>query len=488
VELILNWLWQGGVVALATAGLLRVIPLSRPQARYRAAWASCAAVLALPLVPPVWAAALSPAAGGSLAPVAPVVSMPVAWWTSTTLALGAWALWVAVQALRVTTAATALRRAKRQCREFPAQVEARLAHWTRLNATGRRARLVLSDRVTAAAVLGGASPLIAVAPPLLGRLGDADLDRIVVHEWAHVQRRDDVAQAVQLLVRALAGWHPAIWWLERQLHLEREVACDEAVVAVTGSAKGYAACLTTLAGLPVSALRRLPVMAAASPSGLSRRIVRILATRHAVASSCRATALLGALAVGTLTLGVGNLPVVRTAFSSPPAPGAVALSAAGVVAPPGRVAMPAVPHARPTDEPTPVGVRSSRRAASEAEGHAAARVTEGAVQPALEPEPSAAATVPQPASEPIAGLLLAPAMLAPLGPPAAPAPGTAMPAPDGPPVAGDDAPEIWGAAADAGKAIGRRSGDAAVVTARLFTRFGSTIASAFRGSHASTSR
>ena len=32
-------------------------------------------------------------------------------------------------------------------------------------------------------------------------------------------------------MRALAGWHPAVWWLERQLRIEREVACDEIAVA-----------------------------------------------------------------------------------------------------------------------------------------------------------------------------------------------------------------------------------------------------------------
>ena len=47
MDVLLNWLWQGVVVALAAAALLRVIPQLRTQARYRTVWAACVVVLAL---------------------------------------------------------------------------------------------------------------------------------------------------------------------------------------------------------------------------------------------------------------------------------------------------------------------------------------------------------------------------------------------------------------------------------------------------------
>ena len=97
-------------------------------------------------------------------------------------------------------------------------------------------------------MLGFGSPIIALAPRLLTELSAPDLDRVLVHEWAHVQRRDDLAQLVQHIVRAIAGWHPAVWWLERRLDFEREAACDEVAVDVTGSRK-------RLCGLPRHARR-----------------------------------------------------------------------------------------------------------------------------------------------------------------------------------------------------------------------------------------
>jgi beta-lactamase regulating signal transducer with metallopeptidase domain len=479
VELILNWLWQGGVVAVAAAGILRVISPACTLARYCAVWSACAAVLALPLIPLVWATASPGAAPGHPTGVV-TISMSDAWWTSPAVAIAVWAVWFTVQAIRVGAAMGAVRRAKQECQRFPSRLEARLPHWTRLSATGRRARLVLSDRVSAAAVLGGMSPLIAVAPPLLDHLGEADLDRVVIHEWAHVQRRDDVGQAVQLLVRMIAGWHPAIWWLERQLHLEREVACDDIVVGVTGSAKEYATCLTSLASLPITAVRRLPVVAAASRSGFRRRIVRILTTPRTATRSWWATAIVGALSVGVVAVGVGNLRVVRTALSMPSVSDAVTVHATGVIATPDLIAIEASPDGLRAATAKPMRVPTAVRAPSRLEQGVDRPVTGLLVEPVPEAETSAPTeTAQRLASQPVAAVILPPVItVAPLAAPSAPV--TLAPtAADSSATGGDIARAPWSAAADAGKAVGRTSESAAVAAGRFFTRFGKTVASSF---------
>jgi hypothetical protein len=324
------------------------------------------------------------------------------------------------------------------------------------------------------------SPLIAIAPPLLDHLGEADLDRIVIHEWAHVQRRDDVAQAVQLLVRMIAGWHPAIWWLERQLHLEREVACDDIVVSVTGSAKEYATCLTSLATLPITVVRRLPVVAAASRSGLRHRIVRILATRRTATRSWWATAVLGALSIGVVAVGVGNLRVVRTALSMPSVSDAVTVHATGAIATPDPIAIQASPNALRAAPATPVRVPKAAAARS--------GLQQDSDRPAaglpVQPVPQAETSTPTEAalrlgSQPVAAVVLPPVItVAPLAPPTAAATVTPTAA-DSAAAGGDVARAPWSAASDAGKAVGRGSENAAVAAGRFFTRFGKTVASSF---------
>ena len=253
MDFIANWLIQGCVVALATVVIVRcLLPRAPAAARYLACWVGLSAVLALPLV--------------SLIPVAPsqvhgvtfdatasaaLVSLPHSP-TSVPLIIGAWLVWLAVFGTQLTAAMVALQRARQRCRAFPLALEGRLPIWARVKHQGRFAQLVVSDDVRAAAVIGCGAPVIAVAPALVQHLTAAELDRVVIHEWAHVQRRDDLGNVAQLMARLVAGWHPGIWWLDRWLRAEREVACDEMAVMLTGSSKTYAACLVKLASLPLA--------------------------------------------------------------------------------------------------------------------------------------------------------------------------------------------------------------------------------------------
>ncbi len=115
--------------------------------------------------------------------------------------LAAWMVWASIQLVRFVSAIAAIRRARARSRRFPPHLESGLPHWSRIRSEGRRATLVLSNSVTSAAVLGWGAPMIAVAPSLVRTLDPDDLDRVLIHEWAHVQRRDDVMNVLQVAVR-----------------------------------------------------------------------------------------------------------------------------------------------------------------------------------------------------------------------------------------------------------------------------------------------
>jgi hypothetical protein len=69
----------------------------------------------------------------------------------------------------------------------------------------------------------------------------------VLHELSHLRRWDDWTNLVQRVVRALLFFHPAVWWLDSRLTLEREMACDDLVLAHIANARGYAECLVSVA-------------------------------------------------------------------------------------------------------------------------------------------------------------------------------------------------------------------------------------------------
>ena len=155
---------------------------------------------------------------------------------------------------------------------------------------------------------GCGRPVIAVSPTLLDRLSDDELDRAVIHEWAHVQRRDDLLNVLHVVARVVAGWHPAVWWLERQLRIEREVACDEIAVRVTGSPKRYAACLTAMASLHPMRRQTVSALGALSSPTLSTRVLRILSTRQL------STPVRSAAAAAALGLVVGGFSVAIVSY------------------------------------------------------------------------------------------------------------------------------------------------------------------------------
>ena len=112
--------------------------------------------------------------------------------------------------------------------------------------TSRRVTLATSERVRVPAALGLWSPMIVLPAWALAELPAGELSIILRHEFAHLRRWDDWTNLVQKIVRAVFFFHPAVWWIESRLSVEREMACDDIVVAETDNPMGYANCLVSL--------------------------------------------------------------------------------------------------------------------------------------------------------------------------------------------------------------------------------------------------
>jgi len=98
-----------------------------------------------------------------------------------------------------------------------------------------------------------------------------------MHEMEHLRRRDDWTNLLQKLSLVVFPLNPALIWIERQLCVERELACDDRVLKLTGARKAYAACLANLA--EHSLVRRgvsLALGAWERQSEVVRRVHRIL--------------------------------------------------------------------------------------------------------------------------------------------------------------------------------------------------------------------
>src|SRR5262245_31120942 len=108
MDALLNWLWQGGVIAAAAFVMLRALARARANVRYVVCWAALFAIVVLPALPSIQDAAASTGVV-SAAQADALVSLPDTWWTSTLVLLAAWSVWVAVQIFRFVAAVVAIR-------------------------------------------------------------------------------------------------------------------------------------------------------------------------------------------------------------------------------------------------------------------------------------------------------------------------------------------------------------------------------------------
>ena len=212
----------------------------------------------------------------------------------------------------------------------------------------RRAELRVSNDLAGACALGFGRPVILVSRRLADALDDAALDRIVMHEQAHLVRRDDWWQLLQVLVRAVAGLHPAVWWLSRRIDLEREAACDDHVVARTGAARQYARALLD-AAMMTGSRHVVPALvpgATGRASTLRLRVARLLDPQRPrgvrptpIAALTMAVPVLGILACPYLATFVAFLDAVEQALPSRSASAlaAVAPASAPAVNPPAAI-------------------------------------------------------------------------------------------------------------------------------------------------------
>ena len=137
--------------------------------------------------------------------------------------------------------------------------------------------LCVSDRLRVPTAIGFTKPLVVIPSWTMRELSAAELNTILLHELAHLRRRDDWTNLVQKILGALLFFHPAVWWIEKKLALEREMACDDLVLARTTSPRAYAECLVSLA--EKSFLRRGLALAQAAVDRLrnvSLRVAQIL--------------------------------------------------------------------------------------------------------------------------------------------------------------------------------------------------------------------
>src|SRR3977135_4480344 len=89
-------------------------------------------------------------------------------------------------------------------------------------------------------IFGIFQPILLLPDGIVTHLAAEQLAAILAHELCHWRRKDNLTAALHMLVEALFWLHPLVWWLGGRMIVERERACDEAVIQSGSNRRVYA--------------------------------------------------------------------------------------------------------------------------------------------------------------------------------------------------------------------------------------------------------
>ena len=307
--ILMHSLWQGILIGLLAAIALSLLRSRNAKIRYAVSCIAMAAIIVAAVVTAisVWPDGYGSArhvsgvtgdliSGRSSSDVGATISIPPPtkdvpssnrWWQHPPTRRYFFMIWVAGVMLFSVYHLLGWRRArgfvKRGTSPVPSEWQARFEKLRDELRVKKLVTLLRSSLVRVPCVVGWIKPVILVPVSIFTMLDPSEIEMILVHELAHIRRYDILINIAQTAMEALFFFNPAIWWLSRQIRIEREDCCDDTAILRTGNRLRYA---RALANLEEVRMFQTSFGSALAGTLLKRRIQRIVgATRPRFYSS-----------------------------------------------------------------------------------------------------------------------------------------------------------------------------------------------------------
>jgi beta-lactamase regulating signal transducer with metallopeptidase domain len=265
------WIASGLAIALFAEILLRLNQRQNSRTRFVVWFAALLGIAFLPLTSSLF---LKPHAQG-IGSTHSDFTLPAEWAVYVFLA---WGLVALIGLLRVGIGFVHISKLRKRSVEVNlSSLDAQLQQRMGAQTAGRKVGVYECEDLRVPIAVGFLRPAIILPSWTLRGLSSSELNGVLLHEMAHIRRWDDWTNLLQKVVSAIFFFHPAVWWIENRLTLEREMACDDVVVSESSDPREYANCLVSLAEKSVS--RRgfgLAQAAVKRVRDISSRITRIL--------------------------------------------------------------------------------------------------------------------------------------------------------------------------------------------------------------------
>ena len=271
---VLHFFWQGTLIALIAAAVLRGLHRQSAGARYAVACGALALCLMIFVGTFVWL--LDSGKSVTAAALPQIVEAEPTNWIPL-IAIG-WALGVGLMLVRFTRHWMWSRRLRTRAISPPSVEWQRVFENLKTElAVSRPVKLLRSGLAETPMVVGWLAPVVLVPAGAFVSLNPDQLRAVLAHELAHIRRHDHWVNLLQGMIEIVLFFHPATWWLSKQIHAEREYCCDDISAHNAGNPRVLAEALAQL-----ELLRRdVPVQALAANGGsLLKRVRRLLLPRE----------------------------------------------------------------------------------------------------------------------------------------------------------------------------------------------------------------
>ena len=133
----------------------------------------------------------------------------------------------------------------------------------------------LSSIVNVPLVIGYLKPVVLFPVALVNQLDNDQVEAILIHELSHIRRNDFLLNLIKTAIETLLFYNPFVWMAGRFIHIEREHACDDLVLKITGKPLNYAHALLKLELLKDKNSPAYALAATGKTQNLYQRIKRI---------------------------------------------------------------------------------------------------------------------------------------------------------------------------------------------------------------------
>ena len=209
-------------------------------------------------------------------------------------------------AVRLASGLWKTSRMQREAQALP--VSAELAYNRIQSKSTHPIHVAVSSLVTGPVTMGILRRVLLLPPGFLSRVTEADLDAVLAHELAHMERRDFAKNLFYGFISLPIAYHPALWLTTARLAESREMVCDETAASSITGRDSYARALLRLASMltepmPIRTLHAIGIFDA---NIFERRIMSLTQKRIAV-SSARRIAIVFVCACVALATGLSAL-------------------------------------------------------------------------------------------------------------------------------------------------------------------------------------